>query len=128
MDQTPMRWRKLAWPNTKFQPSPGHRSEAVNARYARASAGKIAFATGPSAGTRRGPSGRVHSTHQLSFSPTARGWSDAGEAGADAVAFDHLPLSRRVIQTGPPGLACNCHGWVFAAGLAWVQCSSVERI
>src|SRR5262249_20245557 len=48
------------------------------------------------------------------------------EAEADVV--EEKNLSRRVIQTGPAELICNCHGWVFTAGRHWLRHTVVERI
>jgi hypothetical protein len=32
------------------------------------------------------------------------------------------------VITGPPDLACNCHGWVFAGGHHWIGRPDVETI
>jgi len=37
-------------------------------------------------------------------------------------------LDLKVIQTSPPDLNYNCHGWIFAAGQHWVRGKSIDQI
>jgi hypothetical protein len=59
---------------------------------------------------------------------TARLASEADATRGDSQLIEKYRLAGQVIQTGPAGLECNCHGWVFTAGRYWVHGTDVERI
>jgi hypothetical protein len=37
-------------------------------------------------------------------------------------------LDRKLIQTGPPDVRYNCHGWVFTGGQYWLRSAMVETV
>jgi hypothetical protein len=47
---------------------------------------------------------------------------------AEAQTFAAWGLAERAIRTAPAGQDCNCHGWVFAGGSAWVCSEDVPTI
>jgi hypothetical protein len=49
-------------------------------------------------------------------------------AEREAQCLEQMHLDRKVIQTGSPDPAYNCHGWVFTGGRCWVRGTAVESI
>jgi hypothetical protein len=44
------------------------------------------------------------------------------------VELAHRHLTYKVMRLSPADVACNCHGWVFAAGCYWIRSASIETI
>jgi xanthosine utilization system XapX-like protein len=56
--------------------------------------------------------------------------ADAATTSADeeARSLGELRLRSKVIQTGPPDVRFNCHGWVFGDGRGWIRSKMVDAI
>jgi hypothetical protein len=48
--------------------------------------------------------------------------------GLEALFLKKHNLELKLIQTAPPQLDCNCHGWIFAAGRYWLRGQDVDRV
>jgi hypothetical protein len=58
----------------------------------------------------------------------ARESTPAELKAAEAQTFAAWGLAERAIRSAPAGQDCNCHGWVFADGSAWVRSEDVPTI
>lgn len=47
---------------------------------------------------------------------------------AEVTYLRNQSLDFKVIQTGPPDLKYNCHGWVFTGGRCWIRGGTVDQI
>jgi hypothetical protein len=63
----------------------------------------------------------------LLYRPARESTADELKA-AEARAFATWGLAEHAIRTAPAGQDCNCHGWVFAGGSAWVRSEDVPTI
>jgi hypothetical protein len=63
----------------------------------------------------------------LLYRPARESTADELKAG-EAQTFAAWGLAERAIRTAPAGQECNCHGWVFAGGSAWVRSEDVPTI
>jgi hypothetical protein len=52
----------------------------------------------------------------------------AASADEEARYLRELRLHSQVIQTGPPDVRFNCHGWVFGDGRGWLRSKMVDTI
>src|SRR5262249_8786960 len=52
----------------------------------------------------------------------------AASSDEEARSLKDLRLHSKVIQTGPPDVRFNCHGWVFGDGRGWIRGKVVDTI
>jgi hypothetical protein len=82
----------------------------------------------PVALTERATPARTDAGRPISLCVAHKEFGRVPDESSDATLIEERQLGRRVIQTAPASLDCNCHGWVFAGGRHWVRGAQVERI